>query len=569
MAHAPATAPPWELALIPTPEAFATRGDWPALLLVVEARSGAVRLAEPVEGPQGLKAAFTRAIKAPLEGLRPGRPRAVACPQALLAVLQPALSALGLVCHGAHHLPAAHAATMSLLTEFAAAALPARDIGWERVAELMQRPIPWAQLGTELGFRFLSPDPTYNGVLVVGQGPPVSPPALHLFNDVADWRAVCNREGVDRSDLPVVEVRLKEARRPSAEERGLLPHVGVHIDGYDLSVQLILDGSSQVPKVEAQRTLAEACAAVLGLLSAPGGPPAVGAAPVAVPGHAGLRVEALRLRPPAAPRAPATPSLADTVDYATFTVLAVPHDTPDNPDWVVLRARKPDTAALIAALRTAVAVQAQQVYPKGWALTARLATGADLRLGTIALSWMPRSAARGTMTLVVAMGGARVQALGERDPLWTATLPLTILAEDGRRFDEALNDPDPFGHLAGGSWAGPPETWPEPTRVLAAFLWPALQPTTCQVTIRRLVTAGARIWEVYARRAEGGDTWEPFNLVVDDLGPWLTDVLLQRRDRFFSDDVRHITVHGDRLDGAEPVLLTWEPVRSRPGLRPR
>jgi hypothetical protein len=569
LAHAPATAPPWELALIPTPEAFATRGDWPALLLVVEARSGAVRLAEPVEGPQGLKAAFTRAIKAPLEGLRPGRPRAVACPQALLAVLQPALSALGLVCHGAHHLPAAHAATMSLLTEFAAAALPARDIGWERVAALMQRPIPWSELGLELGFRLISPDPTFNELLVVGLGPPITLPTLNVYQDTADWRAAWTDPRVHRSDVPVIEVRLKEAPYRSAEERARLPPLGVEVDGYDLSVQLTSEGTSEVPPVKAQRRLAEACAAVLGLLSAPGGPPAVGAPPVNVPGYADLRIEALRLGPPAASKAPATPSLADTVDYAIFTVLAVPHDTPDNPDWVVLRARKPDTAALIAALQTAVAVQAQQVYPEGWTLTARLATGADLRLGTIALSWMPRSAARGTMTLVVAMGGARVQTLAERDPIWTATLPLTILAEDGRRFDEALNDPDPFGTLAGASWAGPPERWPEARQVLAAFLAPALQPTTCQVTIRRLVTAGARIWEIFAQRAEGGDTWELLNLVVDDLGPWLTDVLMQRRERFFSADVRHITVHRDRMGSAELLRLTWEPVRSRPGLRPR
>jgi hypothetical protein len=598
LAHAPATAPPWELALIPTPEAFATRGDWPVMLLVVEARSGAVRLAEPVEGPQGLKAAFTRAIKTPFEGLRPGRPRAVACPHGLLAVLQPALGALGLVCHGAHHLPAAEAATMSLLAEVASMALPARDIGWEGVARAMQRPIPWDRLGKGLGFHLISPDPFLDDLLVVVLGPPLTLPTLNLFQDTADWRAAWNDPLVDRSDVPIIEVRLKEAPRPTAELRAQLPRVGVHVDGHALTVQLICDGTSQAPPPEAQRRLAEACAAVLDLLSAPGGPPTVGAPPVGVPGRADLRVEALPLRPVTAPRAPAaarpapapTPAAAprpasatppptaaprvqeglrlyNIVEYALFTELRMLDEPADDPDWVVLRARKPDTPVLVRALQGAVALRAQLRGLEGWELTALQPGGAGMLLGTIPLHSMPRTATEGTMTLLVAMGGAREQATAHRDRLWRTTLPLTVLSDDGSPFLPTLSVVDRYGLLRGASWKGSPAQWPELQPVLLAFLGPLMPPTAESRAALDLVTAASTIWEIHARLAEGADGWGLKAIVYKLLGPWLGDLMFERRARLFAHDVRHVQLAVLRSGTTETLRVSWEPVRSTP--RPR
>ena len=234
---------------------------------------------------------------------------------------------------------------------------------------------------------------------------------------------------------------------------------------------------------------------------------------------------------------------------------------------VVLRARKPDTAVLVRALQGAVALRAQLRGLDGWELTALQPSGADLLLGTLPLRDMPRTATEGTMTLLVAMGGARQQVTALRDRLWRTTLPLTVLSDDGSPFLPTLSVVDRYGLLRGASWTGSPQHWPELQPVLLAFLGPLMPPTTETRAAIDLISAAATIWEIDARLAEGAENWRLHAIVYKAMGPWLGDLMFERRARLFVHDVRHVQLATLRSGGVTTLQVSWEPVRSTP--RPR
>jgi hypothetical protein len=51
------------------------------------------------------------------------------------------------------------------------------------------------------------------------------------------------------------------------------------------------------------------------------------------------------------------------------------------------------------------------------------------------------------------------------------------------------------------------------------------------------------------------------------MGPWLGDLMFERRARLFVHDVRHVQLATLRSGGVTTLQVSWEPVRSTP--RPR
>jgi hypothetical protein len=100
-----------------------------------------------------------------------------------------------------------------------------------------------------------------------------------------------------------------------------------------------------------------------------------------------------------------------------------------------------------------------------------------------------------------------------------------------------------------------------------AFLGPLMPPTAESRAALDLVTAASTIWEIHARLAEGADGWGLKAIVYKLLGPWLGDLMFERRARLFAHDVRHVQLAVLRSGTTETLRVSWEPVRSTP--RPR
>jgi hypothetical protein len=557
----PTTAPPWELVLLPLPQAYAAGAEWPAMLVIAEARSGALRLAEPMEGPEGLDAAIGRAIHHPPSALRPGRPRSVACGHRILPLVQPSFGARSVLCHGSDRLPAAMSAAQQVLVGAMRPGLPTAGIGWERVVQALVATRPWDQLEIDEGLRLLDRSGELDGWVVVFAGPPLRTPAIFAFPDLETWHESWDPDPTVVGEVPCARMVLEAPDSATAELDARLQLQPIRVDGQELKVLAVEGGLARTPPPEAQRALVRACEAALALLRAKGGAPALGAAAEKVPGQAGLRIERVAAPIPPEPAAPALRRLEDEVDYAVFM-----HDGSASkpelfPDRLVLRALHKDCPALIAALEGAQTLELRLDAQGGWLASAWPAAGPGVALGRLDLGSLPAALREGGLELAVANGGAKVGRVKTDALQWRRRLTVRCLVADGQPFEAAMANPDPLGTVRGGTWAGPPSSWPPFSAVLLAFLGPLLPTGSDHRYVRELATAAAWVWEISASEADGLDTRWARAQLEELVGPFLNERLLQRKARLFGKDLRYLRALEVMPDGTEfRLAVKWLPL---------
>jgi hypothetical protein len=115
--------------------------------------------------------------------------------------------------------------------------------------------------------------------------------------------------------------------------------------------------------------------------------------------------------------------------------------------------------------------------------------------------------------------------------------------------------------VRGGTWAGPPPSWPPFSAVLLAFLGPLLPTGSDHRYVRELATAAAWVWEISASEADGRDSlWARVQL-EELVGPFLNERLLQRKARLFAKDLRYLRALEVLPDGAEfRLAVQWLPL---------
>lgn len=160
------------------------------VLLVVEAKSGMVRLAGPLLHADELTDALARAAVEPMAGGGAAKPRSIACGSDLAAALAEAGRLLSAPVVVRPRLPAAERAAESLMTHLAKGgeALPCSDAPWP---QLMQRALdaaPWSVVPDSVLFGLESADQSIEGAVVVVLGRAGTQLGFTIFPSLDAWR---------------------------------------------------------------------------------------------------------------------------------------------------------------------------------------------------------------------------------------------------------------------------------------------------------------------------------------------------------------------------------------------
>lgn len=146
----------WEVSVFPAPfsvKDISLRG----LLLVVEVRSAAVRMAIPVTYEESLATHLRQAFLEPMAPLKVGRPKSVRVNDAaLLAEIQPVLAEAGVLATVVTELPMTFEAMTMLLRDLGAPQAPGLTTNlptWRAVLAEMARLAPWRHIRDDVRFR--------------------------------------------------------------------------------------------------------------------------------------------------------------------------------------------------------------------------------------------------------------------------------------------------------------------------------------------------------------------------------------------------------------------------------